>query len=466
MRDQWIMYIYIHYYTIVFYIPMFLLGFMSIRPDDRVNLPNDMIPKHWYNISADLPEPIPPHLHPGTKEPITIAEWQGIFSKASWNQEVSTDRYLDIPDEVRDAYLMLGRPSPLQRARRLEAFLKTPAKIYFKREDLSPAGSHKPNSAIPQAYYNIKEGVENLTTETGAGQWGSALALACAHFDMRCTVFMVRVSFDQKPFRRIIMETYGSKVYASPSNETAYGRQVLEKSPDHPGTLGIAISEAIETCVNQPNTKYSLGSVLNHVMLHQTVVGQEVMEQLKMIDVVPDYMIGCVGGGSNFAGFTFPMIGERINGKNETEFIAVEPTSVPSMTKGENRYDFGDTAGMTPLVKMYTLGKDFVPSSIHAGGLRYHGMAPAVSQVTKLGYVTPVAYEQTQTFEAAVTFARTEGIIPAPETSHAIKAAIDKALEAKKANEEKVIVFNLSGHGLLDMTGYGKYLNGEMQNNH
>jgi tryptophan synthase beta chain len=460
------MYIYIHYYTIVFYIPMFLLGFMSIRPDDRVNLPNDMIPKHWYNISADLPEPIPPHLHPGTKEPITIAEWQGIFSKASWNQEVSTDRYLDIPDEVRDAYLMLGRPSPLQRARRLEAFLKTPAKIYFKREDLSPAGSHKPNSAIPQAYYNIKEGVENLTTETGAGQWGSALALACAHFDMRCTVFMVRVSFDQKPFRRIIMETYGSKVYASPSNETAYGRQVLEKSPDHPGTLGIAISEAIETCVNQPNTKYSLGSVLNHVMLHQTVVGQEVMEQLKMIDVVPDYMIGCVGGGSNFAGFTFPMIGERINGKNETEFIAVEPTSVPSMTKGENRYDFGDTAGMTPLVKMYTLGKDFVPSSIHAGGLRYHGMAPAVSQVTKLGYVTPVAYEQTQTFEAAVTFARTEGIIPAPETSHAIKAAIDKALEAKKANEEKVIVFNLSGHGLLDMTGYGKYLNGEMQNNH
>lgn len=437
---------------------------MTIRPDDRVNLTNDDVPKNWYNIAADLPEPIPPHLHPGTKEPVKLEDWEGIFSKASWYQEVSTDRCIPIPEEVRDAYLMLGRPSPLQRARRLEAFLKTPAKIYFKREDLSPAGSHKPNSSIPQAYYNMKEGVENLTTETGAGQWGSALALACARFDMNCTVFMVRVSFDQKPFRRLIMETYGSKVHASPSKETEYGRQVLQKRPDHPGTLGIAISEAIETCVHQTHTKYSLGSVLNHVMLHQTVVGQEVMQQLKMIDLTPDYMIGCVGGGSNFAGFTFPMIGEKIKGKNETEFIAVEPTSVPSLTKGENRYDFGDSAGMTPLVKMYTLGSDFVPSSIHAGGLRYHGMAPAVSQVTKLGYVTPVSYHQNDTFAAAVAFARTEGIIPAPESSHAIKAAMDKALEAKKNNEEKVIVFNLSGHGLLDMVGYGKYLQGEMNN--
>lgn len=437
---------------------------MSIRPDDRVNLPNDHIPKRWYNISADLPEPIPPHLHPGTKEPVTLSDWQGIFSRASWEQEVSTDRYIDIPEEVRDAYLRLGRPTPLQRARRLEEFLKTPAKIFFKREDISPAGSHKANSAIPQAYYNMKEGVENLTTETGAGQWGSALALACAHFDMRCTVYMVRVSYDQKPFRRLIMEAYGSKIFASPSNETAYGRQVLEKQPDHPGTLGIAISEAIETCTSHPNTKYSLGSVLNHVMLHQSVVGQEVMEQLNMIDVVPDYMIGCVGGGSNFAGFSFPMIGERIKGKNETEFIAVEPKSVPSLTKGENRYDFGDTAGMTPLVKMYTLGHDFVPSPIHAGGLRYHGMAPAVSHVTKLGLMTPVAYEQNQTFEAALMFARTEGIIPAPETSHAIKAAIDKALEAKRNEEEKVIVLNFSGHGLLDMVGYGRYMQGELKN--
>jgi tryptophan synthase beta chain len=437
---------------------------MSIRPDDRVSLTSEDIPKNWYNISADLPEPIPPHLHPGTKEPVTLDDWKGIFSKASWYQETTNDRCIPIPEEVRDAYMMLGRPSPLQRAKRLEAFLKTPAKIYFKREDLSPAGSHKPNSAIPQAYYNMKEGVENLTTETGAGQWGSALALACAHFDMNCTVFMVRVSFDQKPFRRLIMETYGSKVYASPSNETEYGRSVLQKNPEHPGTLGIAISEAIETCVHQPNTKYSLGSVLNHVMLHQTVVGQEVMQQMKKIDITPDYMIGCVGGGSNFAGFSFPMIGEKIKGKNETEFIAVEPTSVPSLTKGENRYDFGDTAGMTPLVKMYTLGCDFVPSPIHAGGLRYHGMAPAVSQVTKLGLVTPVSYEQNQTFEAAITFAKTEGIIPAPESSHAIKAAIDKALEAKRNNEEKVIVFNLSGHGLLDMVGYGRYLHGDLKN--
>jgi tryptophan synthase beta chain len=435
---------------------------MTLRKDDRVNLNNDDIPRKWYNISGDLSEPIPPPLDPKTNEPVSGEDLAVIFPREVLAQEMSMDRYIDIPDEVRDAYLMLGRPSPLQRARRLEAFLNTPAKIYFKREDLSPAGSHKPNTAIPQAYYNMKEGVENLTTETGAGQWGSALSLACAHFNMGCTVFMVRVSYDQKPFRRLIMETYGSKVHPSPSTVTSYGRQVLEKTPDHPGTLGLAISEAIEMCVNQPNTKYSLGSVLNHVMLHQTVIGEEVMKQLDMIDVQPDYMIACVGGGSNFAGFTFPMIGEKIKGKVDTEFIAVEPTSVPSLTKGENRYDFGDTAGLTPLLKMFTLGHDFVPSPIHAGGLRYHGMAPSVSHVTKLGLVTPVAYEQTQTFEAAVTFARTEGIIPAPESSHAIMAAIEKAREAKKNNEEKTIVFNLSGHGLLDMGGYGKYLNGDM----
>lgn len=439
---------------------------MSIQADDKVMLNVDDIPRRWYNIAADLPVPIPPPLNPKTMEPAKPEDLAAIFPKAAIAQEMSTDRYIDIPEEVRDAYMVLGRPSPLQRARRLEAYLKTPAKIYFKREDLSPAGSHKPNSAIPQAYYNMKEGVENLTTETGAGQWGTALALSCAHFNMNCTVFMVRVSYDQKPFRRLIMETYGAKVHASPSSVTEYGRKVLKERPDHPGTLGIAISEAVEMCVSQPNTKYSLGSVLNHVMLHQTVIGQEVMEQLKMIDVVPDYMVACVGGGSNFAGFTFPMIGEKIKGKIDTEFIAVEPTSVPSMTKGENRYDFGDTAGMTPLLKMYTLGHDFVPSSIHAGGLRYHGMAPAVSAVTAQGYVKPVSYEQIQTFEAAVTFARTEGIVPAPESSHAIKAAMDLALEAKRKNEEKTIVFNLSGHGLLDMGGYAKYLSGEMNNSH
>jgi len=344
----------------------------------------------------------------------------------------------------------------------LEQYLKTPAKIYFKREDLSPAGSHKPNSAIPQAYINMKEGVENLTTETGAGQWGTALALACAHFDLNCKVFMVRSSYDQKPFRRLVMETYGAKVYSSPSDVTEYGREVNKKTPDHPGTLGIAITEAVETCLHQENTKYSLGSVLNHVMLHQTVIGQEVMQQLDMIDVVPDYMIACVGGGSNFAGFAFPMMGKKIQGKCETEFIAAEPTSVPSMTKGEFRYDFGDTGGMTPLLKMYTMGHDFVPSPIHAGGLRYHGMAPTVSVAADLGYITPVSYAQEDTFSAAVAFARTEGIIPAPESSHAIKAAMDKALEAKRTNEEKVIVFNLSGHGLLDMAGYDRYFRGTL----
>jgi tryptophan synthase beta chain len=439
---------------------------MAIHADDKVMLNVDDIPRRWYNIAADLPVPIPPPLNPKTMEPAKPEDLEVIFPKAAIAQEMSTERYIDIPEEVRDAYLMLGRPSPLQRARRLEAFLKTPAKIYFKREDLSPAGSHKPNSAIPQAYYNMKEGVENLTTETGAGQWGTALALSCAHFGMNCTVFMVRVSYDQKPFRRLIMETYGSKVYASPSSQTEYGRKVLQERPDHPGTLGIAISEAVELCVKQPNTKYSLGSVLNHVMLHQTVIGQEVMQQLEQIDVVPDYMVACVGGGSNFAGFTFPMIGQKIKGKIDTEFIAVEPCSVPSMTKGENRYDYGDTAGMTPLIKMYTLGHDFVPSSIHAGGLRYHGMAPAVSAVAAQGYLKAICYEQTQTFDAAVTFARTEGIVPAPESSHAIRAAIDLALDAKKKNEEKTIVFNLSGHGLLDMGGYSKYLSGEMNNAH
>lgn len=440
------------------YIPHCFPMFMSISKDDRVILHPDDIPTKWYNIAADLPEPLPPPLNPATNQPMKPEDLEAIFPKRAIAQEMSVDRYIDIPEEVRDAYLMLGRPSPLQRAKRLEKFLKTPAKIYFKREDLSPAGSHKPNSAIPQAYLNMKEGVEHLTTETGAGQWGTALSLACAHFDLECKVFMVRSSYDQKPFRRLVMETYGATVHPSPSDVTEYGRSVLADRPDHPGTLGIAISEAIELCLHQENTKYSLGSVLNHVMLHQTVIGQETMMQLEQIDAVPDYMVACVGGGSNFAGFCFPMMGKKIQGKVETEFIAAEPCSVPSMTKGDFKYDYGDTGKMTPLLKMYTLGCDFVPSAIHAGGLRYHGMAPTVSVAAKLGYIKPVAYEQRDTFGAATIFAKTEGIIPAPESSHAIKAAMDLALEAKKTGEEKVIVFNLSGHGLLDMTGYDRYL--------
>ncbi|OPY31761.1 MAG: Tryptophan synthase beta chain 1 [Methanomassiliicoccales archaeon PtaU1.Bin124] len=435
---------------------------MSKYDHMRINLDVDEIPKKWYNIAADSPEPIPPPLNPGTKEPATAKDLEAIFPKGIIAQEVSTERYIDIPEEVRDVYVLLQRPSPLQRATRLEKMLKTPARIYFKREDLSPGGSHKPNSAIPQAYYNMKEGIENLTTETGAGQWGSALALACAFYNMKCTVFMVRVSYDQKPFRRYIMETYGAKVFASPSKETEYGRLLLGQDKDNPGSLGIAISEAIETCVKQKNTKYALGSVANHVMLHQTVIGQEVMAQLKKVEETPDYMIGCVGGGSNFAGFAFPMMGEKLRKKNNVEFIAAEPSSVPSITKGEYRYDFGDTAGMTPLFKMYTLGHEFIPSAIHAGGLRYHGMAPTVSKMVDLGLVKGVAYHQNEVFEAATMFAKSEGIIPAPESSHAIKAAIDLALQAKQKNEEKVIVFNLSGHGLLDMQGYASFIAGKM----
>lgn len=430
--------------------------------DFRVQLGIEDVPKKWYNIAHDLPEPLPPPLNPQTKEPIGIDDLRAIFPMGLIQQEVSTEKYIDIPEEVRDALILINRPSPLQRALRLEAALKTPAKIFFKREDLSPAGSHKPNTAIPQAYFNMKEGTENLTTETGAGQWGSALSLACTIFNLTCTVFMVRISYDQKPYRRYVMETYGARVFPSPSKETEFGRKLLAENPDHPGSLGVAISEAIATAVGMKNTKYSLGSVANHVMLHQTVIGQEVIKQMEMLDLTPDYMIGCVGGGSNFAGFSFPMIGKKLKGKIETEFIAVEPTVVPSLTKGKYEYDFGDTAGMTPLFKMYTLGHDFIPSPIHAGGLRYHGMAPTVSLLAKIGAIKSVAYDQKDTFSAGVMFAKAEGIIPAPETNHAIKAAIDLALEAKKKNEEKIIVFNLSGHGLLDMSGYASYVSGKM----
>ncbi len=434
---------------------------IPMRPIRTTLTPEEM-PKKWYNIAPDLPEPLAPPLHPATNKPITPADLEPIFPKALIAQEASTESYIDIPDEVLQSYMMATRPSPLQRAFRLEQALKTPAKIYFKREDLSPAGSHKTNTAFPQAYYNMKEGVEKLTTETGAGQWGTALSIATSYFGLKCQVFMVRASYDQKPYRREMMRIFGADVSPSPSMLTEFGKKLLAKDPKHPGSLGIAISEALETCVKDGNSKYSLGSVLNHVMLHQTIIGQETMLQFQKLGEKPDTLIGCVGGGSNFAGFTFPFIGQKLKGKLDTEFIAVEPKSVPSLTAGKFEYDFGDTAGMTPLLLMYTLGHDFIPSPIHAGGLRYHGAAPTVSALVKHRIVKPVAYEQKEVFEAALLFARAEGIVPAPEASHAIKAAVDCALEAKKKNEKKVIAFNLSGHGLLDLAGYQQFLDGKM----
>jgi tryptophan synthase beta chain len=428
----------------------------------RTTLSPEEMPKKWYNILPDLPEPLPPPLNPGTKEPISPSDLEVIFPKALIAQEMSSEHYIDIPEEVLDSYLMVSRPSPLQRAIRLEQKLKTPAKIYFKREDLSPAGSHKTNTALAQVYYNLKEGVEKLTTETGAGQWGTALSMACNHFGLGCQVFMVRASYDQKPYRREMMRIFGGEVHPSPSNLTEFGRKLLAQDKNHPGSLGIAISEALETCIKDGNAKYSLGSVLNHVMLHQTIIGQETMLQFQKLGEKPDHMVGCVGGGSNFAGFTFPFIGQKLRKKLDTEFVAVEPSVVPTLTDGKYEYDFGDTAGMTPLLMMYTLGHAFVPSPIHAGGLRYHGAAPTVSALVKAGVVNAVAYPQKEVFDAAVMFARAEGIIPAPETSHAVKAAIDLALQAKEKNEEKIIAFNFSGHGLLDLAGYQQYLDGTL----
>jgi len=433
------------------------------RETIKVTLDVDEIPKKWYNIVADIPGGLPPALHPGTREPLKPTEWEAIFPRGLIRQELSTERFIDVPDEVREALARIGRPTPLYRASRLEKALGTPARIYYKREDLSPTGSHKPNTAIAQAYFNYMEGVDHLTTETGAGQWGSALSSAAAYFGMKCTVFMVRSSYDQKPYRKYVMKLYGADVYASPSDRTAFGRKTLEKDPACAGSLGIAISEAIELATSSPNTKYSLGSVLNHVMLHQTVIGQEAKKQLDMIDEKPDKMIACVGGGSNFAGFTFPFIYEKLKGKNDARFIAVEPESVPSLTgrrNGKSRYDydFGDTAGMTPLLKMYTLGHEFMPDPIHAGGLRYHGMAPTVSALYDKGIIEAEALPQEETFVAGELFTRTEGIIPAPESSHAIASAIRHARECKRLNKEEVIVFNLSGHGLLDLQNYATML--------
>jgi tryptophan synthase beta chain len=434
---------------------------MSQASQRRYILPEEELPTHFYNIAADLPEPLPPPLHPATREPIGPEALAPLFPMELIKQEVSAERYIPIPEPVREAYRVY-RPSPLIRALGLERSLDTPARIYYKYEGASPAGSHKPNTALAQAFYNREEGVHRLVTETGAGQWGSALAFAGALFGIETKVFMVKVSYEQKPYRRSFIETMGGTVVPSPSTETNAGRAVLAADPDSTGSLGIAISEAIEEAATREDTKYSLGSVLNHVLLHQTVIGQEAQKQLAMAGEEADVVIGCAGGGSNFAGIAFPFLRDRLNGSSKTRFLAVEPASCPSLTKGEYRYDFGDTAGTTPLLKMYTLGNDFRPAPIHAGGLRYHGMAPMVSHLYALGLIEARAYAQNPCFEAAVQFARTEGLIPAPESSHAIKAAIDEAVAARDAREERVIVFNLSGHGFFDMAAYDQYLAGEL----
>jgi len=428
----------------------------------RFNLTQDQVPTHWYNILPDFPEPMAPPLHPGTKKPVTLEDMVRIFPENLVMQEMSPERYIEIPGPVQDVYA-LYRPTPLLRAVRLEKELQTPAHIYYKNESVSPGGSHKPNTAIAQAYYNKQAGVKRLATETGAGQWGSSLAFACALFGLECNVYMVKVSYHQKPYRRMMMETWGATVHASPSDQTEFGRKVQHENPHCAGSLGMAISEAIEDAVKTPNTKYSLGSVLNHVCMHQTVIGQEVIKQMEMAGEEPDVIIGCAGGGSNFAGISFPFVRKKIVEKKKYRVIAVEPTACPSMTKGQMRYDFGDTAMTTPLLMMYTLGHDFMPPSIHAGGLRYHGMAPTVSHLLKLGLIEAAAVRQTKVFEAAALFARTEGIIPAPESAHAIRVAVDEALKAKEEGRKKVIVFNLSGHGLLDLTAFEAYFDGELQ---
>jgi len=419
------------------------------------------IPQAWYNIAADMPVPIPPVLHPATLKPIGPDDLAPLFPMALIMQEVSTERYIEIPEPVREVY-RLWRPTPLYRARRLEKALDTPAHIYYKYEGVSPPGSHKPNTAVAKAYYNKQEGVKRLTTETGAGQWGSALAFGCKLFGLECKVYMVKVSYYQKPYRRSMMMSWGATVVPSPSEETAAGRNILTKDPNSLGSLGIAISEAVEVAASDPQTKYSLGSVLNHVLLHQTVVGLEAKKQMELAGEYPDVVIGCVGGGSNYAGLAFPFLRDRLVDGRSTRFVAVEPMACPSMTKGIYAYDFGDTAELTPLVKMDTLGHTFVPSGIHAGGLRYHGMAPLICALHHAGHIEPVAYHQNPVFAAAVQFAQTEGIIPAPETAHAIRAAIDEALAAKEAGEKRVILFNFSGHGHFDMAAYDAYLAGEL----
>jgi tryptophan synthase beta chain len=419
------------------------------------------IPKSWYNLIADLPKPLPPVLHPGTKQPVGPGDLEPLFPMELILQEVSAERTIDIPEPVRDVYRM-WRPSPLMRARRLEQKLGTPAKIYFKYEGVSPAGSHKPNTAVPQAWYNKEAGIKKLSTETGAGQWGSSLAFAGSLFGIDVTVFQVRVSFDQKPYRRALMETYGARCIASPSNETESGRAILAKDPNNPGSLGIAISEAVEVAAKDPAVKYSLGSVLNHVLLHQTIIGQEAIKQFEMAGDDPDIVIACTGGGSNFSGLAFPFLGLQLRGGRKRRVIAVEPAACPTLTKGRYAYDFGDTAHLTPLVKMHTLGSTFIPPGFHAGGLRYHGMAPLVSHVAELGLIEARSYHQVACFEAGVEFARCEGIVPAPEATHAVRCAIDEALRCKREGKSETILFNMSGHGHFDMGAYISYFEGKL----
>ncbi len=420
----------------------------------KSTLSQDKLPDSYYNIQHDLPEPLPPPLDPRTMQPMAPEPLLRLFAKECVMQEVSTQEFIPIPDEVREAYLQLGRPTPLHRATRLEQRLKTPAKIFYKREDLNPSGSHKPNTAIAQAYYHRKEGTERLATETGAGQWGSALALAAALFDIDLTVYMTRSSYNQKPYRRTLMEVYGAEVHASPSSKTDVGKKFLAQDPDHPGSLGLAISEAIEDCVTHDNTKYALGSVLNHVLTHQSVIGQEAKLQMQEFGDDPDYVVGCIGGGSNYAGLSYPFMRDKLRGKSEADFVAVEPKAVPSTTRGSSRYDFADTGETTPLLKMHTVGHSYQCPPIHAGGLRYHGMAPSLCMLVDKGYMRSVAYSQNEVMEAGIIFAQTEGVVPAPESNHAVKAAIDLALQCKQRNEPKTILFNLSGHGLLDLQAY------------
>jgi len=435
---------------------------MSSSESTKILLDESELPRQWYNIQADLPTPLPPPYHPQTLKPLGPADLLPLFPMELIKQEMSQERWIDIPDEVRDIY-KLWRPTPLYRAHRLERVLDTPARIYYKYEGTNASGSHKPNTAVAQAYYNKQDGIRRLATETGAGQWGSALAMACRFFDMACTVYMVKVSYEQKPFRRSLMQLYGAEVFASPSEHTQAGRSILKQSPDSPGSLGIAISEAVEDAGTHIDTRYSLGSVLNHVLMHQTVIGLETKKQMEKADAYPDVVIACVGGGSNFGGIANPFIGDKLTGKAPNlRAIAVEPTACPTLTKGKYMFDYGDAVGLGPMAKMYTLGHSFVPPGIHAGGLRYHGDSPIVSALYNQKVIEAVAYPQTTVFAAALQFVQAEGIVPAPESAHAIRAAIDEALLCKESGERKTILFNLSGHGHFDMTAYDSYLAGSL----
>ena len=427
----------------------------------KIILSESELPRQWYNLVPDLPAPPPPVLHPGTHAPVGPEDLAPLFPMELILQEVTTERYIDIPEEVLDVY-RLWRPSPLYRAHRLEQALGTPAKIFYKYEGVSPAGSHKPNTAVAQAYYNARAGIRRLTTETGAGQWGTALAFACGQFGLECEVWQVRASYDQKPYRKMMIETFGGTIHPSPSELTAAGRKVLAEHPDSPGSLGLAISEAVEVAAADPQTNYALGSVLNHVLLHQTIIGEEALRQFAQIGTVPDLVVACTGGGSNFAGLAFPFLREKLAGRMSPVIRAVEPASCPSLTKGVYAYDFGDTAGLTPLMKMHTLGHDFIPDPIHAGGLRYHGMSPIISHIYELGLIEAVAKTQRECFAAGVQFARTEGIVPAPEPTHALAVAVEEALRCKETGEPKVILVGLSGHGHVDLAAYDAYLAGGM----